>query len=425
MLNALIRKPHSAQPVTAVLLLLAFTLLLPCSGFAGDKKNKAAAKEASAAKVVDYSYISWPNPPAIPRIRYINWYASDKQQRSLEGKVQKKQGWMDRLAGTQSQEEVFTLPFSLVQPNGIAFDSQGRMYTADSKVGAVFIFNPETKEVDLIKHKTHANFSRIVGLTMDDNDRLFVSDPGLHHVLAFDAQHHAQDVITDGMVAPGDMTIDTQNRLLYVADIELDQVLVYDADSFKPLRKIGTTGHHHELTTPGDFSKPTGMAVDAEGNLYVCDTMNNRIEVFDADGTFIREFGRAGDGPGSFARPKGVAIDSDGHIWVADGVQDRVQVFNQENQLLIAFGGHGLLPGQFSGLVNIASDPKTNRIVTSEIYPGRLQAFRYITEAEAEQMKKERATQRASSTAQNPTKGSPATVSATTPPDAGKSPQPK
>lgn len=424
MLNAPIRKPHFAQPVTAVLLLLAFTLLLPSSGFAGDKKKKAAAKEAESAKVIDYSYIVWPNPPAIPRIRYINWYASDKQTRNLEGKVQKKQGWMDRLAGTQTQEEVFKLPFSLVQPNGIVVDSQGRIYTADSKVGAIFIFNPETKEVDLIKHKTHANFGRIVGLAIDDNDRLFVSDPGLHHVLAFDAQHHAQDVISDGMVSPGDMTIDTQNRLLYIADIELDQVLVYDADSFKLLRKIGTTGHHHELTTPGDFSKPTGLAVDAEGNLYVCDTMNNRIEVFDADGTFIREFGKAGDAPGTFARPKGIAIDSDGHIWVADGVQDRVQVFNQDNQLLIAFGGHGLLPGQFSGLVNIASDPKTNRIVTSEIYPGRLQAFRYVTEAEAEQMRQERAAQRATSSAKNH-QGSPATTSAAAPPEAAKAPQPK
>ncbi len=80
---------------------------------------------------------------------------------------------------------------------------------------------------------------------------------------------------------------------------------------------------------PGDFAKPTGLAVDADGNLYVCDTLNNRIEIFDADGKFVSTFGKAGDGPGYFARPKGVAIDADGHIWVADGMQDRVQVFNQ------------------------------------------------------------------------------------------------
>ena len=72
--------------------------------------------------------------------------------------------------------------------------------------------------------------------------------------------------------------------------------------------------------------------------------MNDRIEVFDADGKFIRTCGKNGDGPGYFARPKGVAIDSDGHVWVADGMQDRVQVFTPEGQLLITMGGHGLLP---------------------------------------------------------------------------------
>ena len=150
-----------------------------------------------------------------------------------------------------------------------------------------------------------------------------------------------EDVITDGLVEPGGMAIDTENRLLYVADVDQDQVLVYDADTLKLKRRIGTGGHKHELTTPGDFARPAGLAVDQEGNLYVADTLNNRIEIFDGDGKFVSTFGKAGDGPGYFSRPKGVAIDGDGHIWVVDGMQDRVQVFNQEAQLLISFGGHG------------------------------------------------------------------------------------
>jgi sugar lactone lactonase YvrE len=261
-------------------------------------------------------------------------------------------------------------------------------------VGAIFIFNTETREVELIKNKTHAHFARIIGLAIDDGDRLFVADPGLRHVLVFNAAHKAEDVITDGMVNPGSLAIDRENRLLYVSDVELDQVLVYDADTFKLKRAIGTTGHKHELTTPGDFAKPTGVAVDQEGNLYVCDTLNDRIEIFDADGKFISTFGKAGDGPGFFARPKGVAIDGDNHIWVADGQQDRIQVFNQEAQLLISFGGHGLLPGQFQGLVGITVD-KSNRVFTSEIFPGRVQQFRYVTDAEAEQLKKDKEAQRA------------------------------
>jgi sugar lactone lactonase YvrE len=229
---------------------------------------------------------------------------------------------------------------------------------------------------------------------MDDNDRLFVSDAGLKHVLVFNAQHKPEDVIADGISEPSGVAIDTQNRLLYVADVALDQVLVYDADSLKLVRKIGTTGKNHELTTPGDFAKPTGVAVDKDGNLYVADTLNDRIEVFDADGAFIRTWGKNGDGPGYFGRPKGVAVDSDGHIWVADGMQDRVQVFTNEGQLCIAMGGHGLLPGQFQGLTNVAADNRRNMIFTAEIYPGRVQQFRYVTDAEAEQQQKDREDQR-------------------------------
>jgi sugar lactone lactonase YvrE len=342
--------------------------------------------------VIDYSNIVWPNPPAIARIRYQAFYSAQKLSQ-VDSPNNKKQKWMDRLAGTQAANENGKVLFQLAEPYGLAVDSKNNLYVADQKVGAIFIFNTETRDVELIKNKIHAHFVRVIGLAMDDNDRLFVSDPGLRHILVFDATHKAEDIIEEGLVEPGGMAIDKENRLLYVADVALDQVLVYDADSFKLLRKIGTTGHNHELTTPGDFAKPTGVAVDQDGNLYVCDTLNNRIEIFDADGKFISTFGKAGDGPGYFARPKGVAIDSDGHIWVADGMQDRVQVFNKEAQLLITFGGHGLLPGQFQGLVGIATD-KNNRVFTSEMYPGRVQQFRYVTDAEAEQLRKDREEQR-------------------------------
>jgi sugar lactone lactonase YvrE len=376
-----------------LLWLMVCVALLAPSGAFGDKKKKAAA-EPKKIPVIDYSNIVWPNPPAIARIRYQAFFAAEKISQVEAGTTTKKAKWMDRLAGTQSQEESGRVLWQLAQPYGMAVDSKNNLYIADSKVGAIFIFNTETRDLDMIKNKTHAHFVRIIGLAMDDGDRLFVSDPGLRHVLVFDANHKVTDMINEGMVEPSMLAIDKENRLLYVSDIELDQVLVYDADSLKLKRAIGTTGHKHELTTPGDFAKPTGLALDQEGNLYVCDTLNDRIEVFDADGKFIRSFGKNGDGPGYFARPKGVAIDGDNHIWVADGMQDRVQVFNQEAQLLITFGGHGILPGQFQGLASIAID-KDNRVFTSEIFPGRVQQFRYVTDSEAEKLTKEKETKRA------------------------------
>ena len=380
----------------------ALAMTLPLALHADKKKKADAAETEAKIKAIDYSNIVWPNPPAIARIKYKMWYSSDKQLLNFKGNVQKKSAWMDRLAGTQQSDEAFQRPFELLEPYGTVVDSQGNLYVADQKVGAIFIFSTgQTRSVDLIKNGVHAHFARIIGLAMDDNDRLFVSDPGLRHVLVFNKDHKAEDVITDGMASPGGLAIDTRNRFLYVADIDLDQVLVYDADTLKLLRKIGTGGHKHELSSLGDFSKPAGVAVDAEGNLYVADTMNNRIEIFDADGQFIGAFGKAGDGPGYFARPKGVAVDSDGHVWVADGVQDRVQVFNREGQLLISFGGHGLLPGQFQGLVSISID-KNNRVFTTEQYPGRMQMFRYVTDAEAEAEKTRRESEKQNTASASP-----------------------
>lgn len=391
-------KPNlSRRNTVAWLVLMSLMLAAPLALF-GDKKKKNAAP--AKVPVIDYSNIVWPNPPAVARIRYQAFYAAQRLSQ-VETVSTKKAKWMDRLAGTQPASESGKVLFQLGEPYGMAVDSKNNLYVADQKVGAIFIFNTETRDAELIRNKQHAHFVRIIGLAMDDGDRLFVSDPGLNHVLVFDANHTATDVITEGMAEPGSLAIDRENRLLYVSDIKLDQILVYDADSLKLMRKIGTTGHNHELTTPGDFAKPSGLAVDADGNLYVCDTLNDRIEVFDADGRFISTYGKNGDGPGYFARPKGVAIDSDGHIWVADGMQDRVQVFNQQWQLLIVFGGHGLLPGQFQGIVGVTADNKNNRIFTSEIYPGRVQQFRYVTDAEAEALQKEKEAARTKKTAKN------------------------
>jgi DNA-binding beta-propeller fold protein YncE len=392
MFNAVSITTHQSKRVLALILATGL-LCVPASVFAAKKKDAAPAKPAP---VFDYSMIVWPNPPAIARIKFQSQYTGQKWSQVEKEMHTSKAKWMDRLAGTEVESErTKGIRYLLGEPYGLAVDSKGTVYAADQRVGAIFMFNTETGVAELIKNKTHAHFSRIIGLAIDDNDRLFVSDPGLRHVLVFNAAHNVEEVITEGMVDPAMLAIDRQNRLLYLTDIELDQVLVYDADTLKLLRKIGTTGKKHTLTSPGDFAKPTGMAVDADGNLYVCDTLNDRIEVFDADGKFIETYGKNGDGPGYFGRPKGVAIDSDGHIWVADGMQDRIQVFNKQWQLLITLGGHGFLPGQFQALVGITADSQ-NRIFTSEIYHGRVQQFRYVTDAEFEVEKKRREDQRGS-----------------------------
>jgi DNA-binding beta-propeller fold protein YncE len=275
---------------------------------------------------------------------------------------------------------------------GVAADSKGNIYAADQGVGAIFIFaQGRTDDVQLIKNGQDAHLPMINGLAIDDDDRLFVTDTRLHHVLVFNPKHEAEASFgAEELVAPAGIALDTANRFVYVVDTQADQVVVFDADNYKLLRRIGTRGKRHASTSPGDFSLPTNVAVDKDGNVYVTDTLNNRVEIFDADGSFLSEFGRAGDGPGRFARPKGIAIDRDGHIWVADEIQGRVEVFDKDGQLLIYFGERGWYPGQFQALYGIAADNRNNRIITSEQFPGRVQVFRYVTDAEAQAEKSRR-----------------------------------
>jgi DNA-binding beta-propeller fold protein YncE len=349
---------------------------------AAKKKKDRPALPKTILDRIDFSKLVWPNPPAPTRVKYLNYFCCDKY---LPEPAKKKSSWMDRMAGgeTQAQKLDDKPLFALWTPYGLAQDSKGNIYIADGKVGAIFVFNTETKDLQMIKNGVHAHFGDIIGLAIDDSDRLFVSDTKQHHILVFTKDHKIEASISEGgLVDPGGMAIDNENRFLYVADAALDQVFVYDADKLNLIRKIGTAGKKHTLTEPGQFSVPTNVAVDADGNLYVTDMYNNRVEVFDADGNFIRQWGKAGDRPGTFSRPKGIAIDADGHVWVADAVEDILQCYTADGRFLMWMGGHGLFPGQFRALAGLYID-KNNRIFTSEQYPGRVQMFRYFTDDEA------------------------------------------
>ena len=392
--------------------LIAGALLLPLLfapyAQAGNKKKSDApaetAPDAAPKPQIDTSKLVWPSPPNIPRVRYLNYYAGMKLDYTpASEQPKKKQGWMDRLAGVQdpnNKGHFKPVPFQLLAPYGMAVNSKGELYVADQKVGAIFIFNTETKDVTLIGNGRDASFGMINSVAIDDDDRLFVTDGKLRRVLVFDKNNKVVDEIHQNLIDPVGVAIDTENRQLYVVDTQADQVVVYDADTLKEKRRIGTGGRKHELNTPGDFSLPSFVALDKDWNVYVTDTMNYRVEIFDADGNFISQFGRHCDGYGCFAHPKGIAIDSDGHVWVADPMLDLLQAFNTDGQLLGMVGGHGNLLGQFSSLDGVYID-KHDRIFTSEQYPGRVQMFRYITDAEADQLKKEKEAQRGATAAAN------------------------
>ncbi|HEX9440388.1 MAG TPA: NHL repeat-containing protein, partial [Roseiflexaceae bacterium] len=89
---------------------------------------------------------------------------------------------------------------------------------------------------------------------------------------------------------------------------------------------------------PGQLDQPRGIAVDRQGNVYVADTGNNRIQVYGPDGAPLRTIGSPGGGDGQFNEPRGIAVDRQGNVYVTDTWNARVQKFDSSGKFLKSWG---------------------------------------------------------------------------------------
>jgi sugar lactone lactonase YvrE len=116
----------------------------------------------------------------------------------------------------------------------------------------------------------------------------------------------------------------------------------------------------------GQLKQPNlGIATDSEGNIWVADTENNRVEKFNSKGEYLLQFGKEGTGNGEFKAPKGLAIGPSGNIWVVDSGNNRVQKFNSKGEYLLKFGEEGSGEMQFNSPAGITFSGTNGFVVDS------------------------------------------------------------
>ena len=132
---------------------------------------------------------------------------------------------------------------------------------------------------------------------------------------------------------------------------------------------------------PGQFKEPWDVAVAPDQSIYVADTWNHRVQHLSPDGSSLKVWGSEGNTDGQavdnesvFFGPRGIATDKDGRVFVADTGNKRIQVFNGDGTFVSQFGGSGLQPGQLDEPVGVATDAQGN-IAVADTWNGRVQLF--------------------------------------------------
>lgn len=306
----------------------------------------------------------WPLPPNAPRIEFVRFWNGEQD-------FDARSGFKEMLLGKE-QSRMIT---KLEKPYGVAVDSKGNVYVCDTIIGRVFVFDVVQKRLHYLGLEGPSALRKPIGITVTSDDNVWVADAERKVVIRYAPDGSAVGFFGEvgELTNPTSVAVDEAIGILYVADSKAHKINVYDVRNNSLVRTFGERGFG-----TGQFNYPTNLTVDKEGYLYVVDSLNFRVQIFDRDGNFDSVFGSPGNEPGTLARPRGIAVDREGNIFIADALHNSVQLFNADFELLMWLGGYqGIDPGEFiqpSGLW-INSDGK---LYVSDSLNHRVQVFQLL-----------------------------------------------
>jgi DNA-binding beta-propeller fold protein YncE len=355
----------SQNLVTCIAAAIAASMLAACVSNPNQADGGKAATEIAGP-------VFYPPLPNAPRIQYLTTIASERDL------VVKKDSFADFIVGEEKEAQ------RLTQPYGIAMD-QGRLYVADTGAGGLAIFDLVRQRYSFMTGTGAGRIKRPINVRIDADGTRYVTDTGRDQVLVYDRDDRFLRAYgVEGQFRPVDLAISGER--LYVADILHHQIQVLDKASGKLLFKFGKAG-----SGDGELFHPTNIALGPDGDIYVVETSNFRVQRFTAEGKPVRTYGSVGSTVGSFARPKGIAMDRNGRLLVGDAAFQNVQIFDNSGKLLMYFGqsegrtdGLNLPAGVTVDYDNIAAfrrfaDPKFSIdyliLVASQFGPNKVDIF--------------------------------------------------
>lgn len=310
----------------------------------------------------------WPAPPEVPRFLYAGTLTGEQNfRREAAGSALSRLGRL--LVGLDERSDE---PLVLQRPSAVAGDDEGRLYVSDASRRAVLVFDEKAGELLLWEQADAARrFLAPSGVAVAPQ-RVYVADADLGAVFVLDRQGAPQRVIGAGLLKrPTGLARDARQGRLYVADTYAHDIKVFD-DGGALLQVIGRRGEGD-----GEFNFPTHLAFAAD-ELYVTDTLNNRIQVFGADGQVLqRKFGSRGLYVGNLVRPKGVGVDGEGNVYVVESYHDSLLVFSPRGELLLPIGGTGTATGRFYLPAGVWVDGR-NRVHVADMFNGRVVLFQFL-----------------------------------------------
>ncbi|MCF6242092.1 MAG: SBBP repeat-containing protein [Bacteroidales bacterium] len=295
---------------------------------------------------------------------YVRWVSEYPSEEKVPTKFSKRIGRV--LFG--KEDFVLSKPFNVLAKNPSEF------WILDQGNGAIVKIKENTLETPKFIFKQLKEFSSLVGICMSKDGTIFFTDSHLKSVYKIDFNKKKILPINNTLELnqPTGIAYFPKNNQLWVVETGAHRILVLDADNGQLIKKIGGRG-----TANGAFNFPTFIWIDVKGNVYIVDSMNFRIQIFNSKGEFVSTFGQIGDASGYMARPKGIAVDSFGNIYIADALFHVVQVFDQAGNFLYRFGEQGHEKAQFWMPTGIYIDEK-NYIYIADTYNTRIQIFQLV-----------------------------------------------